>query len=85
MESKIYTSGFAIGDILAQMNTDHFAFMWLMNINEPTGRLARWGIYLQAYDFEIVHRKGTQDLNADAVSGPVLSLKNITYNDYNFT
>jgi hypothetical protein len=48
--------------------TDHKALKWLMDIVEPTGRLARWSIYLQAYDFEIVHRPGLKHANADAMS-----------------
>lgn len=52
--------------------TDHAALTWLMNINYPTGRLARWAIYLQAYDFDIIHRKGSNHGNADALSRPVL-------------
>ena len=57
-----------------QVITDHSALAWLMNINDPTGRLARWAIYLQAYEFEIVHRRGVIHSNADALSRPVLIL-----------
>jgi len=46
-----------------------------MKIKEPTGRLARWSIYLQAYSFDIVHRKGSKHTNVDALSRPVLSLE----------
>ena len=52
--------------------TDHSALKWLMTINDPTGRLARWSLYLQAYDFEIIHRKGKKHSNVDALSRPVL-------------
>jgi hypothetical protein len=34
--------------------TDHKAYHWLMTINDPTGRLARWAIYIQAYTFDII-------------------------------
>ena len=50
--------------------TDHAALAWLMNITDPTGRLARWSIYLQAYTFDIVHRKGLLHSNADTLSRP---------------
>ena len=52
--------------------TDHSALKWLINITDPTARLARWSIYLQAYEFNIIHRKGTTNGNADALSRPVL-------------
>ena len=48
--------------------TDHAALQWLINIKEPTGRLARWSIYLQAYQFDILHRPGKKHQNVDAVS-----------------
>lgn len=48
--------------------TDHNAVRWLMNIREPTGRLARWALQLQQFDFEIVHRAGKSNGNADALS-----------------
>ena len=43
--------------------TDHSALVWLMNLKDPNGRLARWAIYLQSYNFEIIHRKGTNHTN----------------------
>ena len=48
--------------------TDHIALKWLMNIKEPSRRLARWAVYIQEYDFEIVHRAGRYLINADAIS-----------------
>jgi hypothetical protein len=50
--------------------TDHSALKWLMTIKDPTGKLARWAIYLQNYDFEIVHRQGSKHLNVDFLSRP---------------
>ena len=50
--------------------TDHAALVWLMNISDTTGRLAMWSIYLQAYRFDIIHRKGFLHSNADALSRP---------------
>ena len=51
--------------------TDHAALKWLMEIKDPTGRLARWSIYLQSLDMEIQYRKGSLNTNADALSRPV--------------
>ena len=59
-----------------QVITDHAALNWLMTINDPTGRLARWSIYLQAYNFEIIHRRGRIHSNVDALSRPVLLIEN---------
>ncbi|CAG2231626.1 unnamed protein product [Mytilus edulis] len=33
-----------------------------------TGRLARWAMFLQSYDYEIIYKKGTANGNADALS-----------------
>lgn len=46
-----------------------------MKISDPTGRLARWSIYLQAYDFEIIHRAGRKHSNVDALSRPVMFIQ----------
>ena len=48
--------------------TDHAALKWLFNIKNPEGRLARWGLKLQAHDMEIRHRPGAVHRNADALS-----------------
>ena len=46
------------------IHSDHNALKWLMNIQNPIGRLARWSLLIQQFDFDIVHRPG----NADALS-----------------
>ena len=47
-----------------------------MNINDPTRLLARLAIYLQAYEFEIIHRKEfTIHSNADTLSRPVMTVQ----------
>lgn len=48
--------------------TDHNALRWLMGIKDPTGRLARWSLLIQQYDFDIIHRAGKSNGNADALS-----------------
>jgi hypothetical protein len=48
------------------------ALVWLMSIRDPTGKLARWPIYLQQYDYDSVHRKGVKHSNVDTLSRPVL-------------
>ena len=39
-----------------------------MDIKDPTGKLARWSLTIQQYDFTIKHRSGTSNGNADALS-----------------
>ena len=52
--------------------TDHSALMYLLNLKDPTGRLARWSMFLSQFDYEIEYRKGTTHQNADYISRPVL-------------
>lgn len=49
------------------VHTDHMALKWLQRIKPTTGRLGRWAILLQSYNFTIIHRKGKQN-QCDALS-----------------
>ena len=50
------------------IHTDHSALKWLMSMQDPTGRLARWSLLIQQFDFDIVYRPGKTNGNADALS-----------------
>jgi len=45
--------------------TDHTVLKWLNNIESPSGRIARWALELQQYDFEIAYRKALLNVVAD--------------------
>lgn len=48
--------------------SDHKPLVWIMNVKDPGSRLMRSRIQLAEYDFEIVHKSGSQNTNADALS-----------------
>lgn len=48
--------------------TDNSAVVWLKSFRDPTGRLARWALKLQKYNFSISHRPGKTNKVADAIS-----------------
>lgn len=39
-----------------------------MNVKDATGRLARWSLLLQQYNFEVIHHPGKVHSNADSLS-----------------
>ena len=48
--------------------TNHEPLKWIMTTQKLTGKLARWSLLLQEYDFTVVHRAGTDNANADCLS-----------------
>jgi len=48
--------------------TDHKPLIWLFSVNDPSSRLIRWRIKLEKYDYEIIHKAGWANANADALS-----------------
>ncbi|CAC5409028.1 unnamed protein product [Mytilus coruscus] len=46
----------------------HQDLKWLSSIKQSTGRLARWSVLLQEYDYEICFRTGSKNTNADCLS-----------------
>lgn len=57
--------------------TDHHSLIWLQNIKDPTGRLARWCVKLQQFDFEVIHRKGKHHVVPDALSRSPLEINSL--------
>ena len=50
------------------VQTDHSAIQFLQKTKDPTGRLGRWMIFLQAYNFEVMYKPGKKHGNADSLS-----------------
>lgn len=48
--------------------TDHASLQWLMTQKELSGRLARWSLKLQGFDFNIIHQKGRENIVPDVLS-----------------
>lgn len=51
-----------------EIQTDHKALQSLLNINEGTGRIVRWQLFLQIFNVEITSIKGEFNILADGLS-----------------
>ena len=48
--------------------TDHQPLNYIFNSKEPTGKITRWALLLQSYDYDVEYRPGRQNGSADALS-----------------
>ena len=53
------------------IHTDHRPLSYLHALKEPRGRLARWILFLDSYEFEIKYKPGVDIPHADALSRAV--------------
>jgi hypothetical protein len=54
--------------IKCKVITNHSCLQFLQKMSNPTGRLARWPLKLQQYDYDIEYRKGAYQKVPDALS-----------------
>jgi len=58
--------------------TDHASLQWLMTQKDLAGRLARWSMKLQPYDFSVAYRKGSENIVADSLSRAYCEALNVS-------
>ena len=63
--------------------TDHAPLQWLNSIKEPNAKLFRWKLKLQEYNFDVIHKPGKLNTNADALSRIKIDLNANETNDNN--
>ena len=52
------------------VKSDHKPLVWLMTAKDPRGRLSRWALRLQEFNFTVEHISGEQNSIPDALSRP---------------
>jgi hypothetical protein len=59
--------------------TDHQPIKWLMTNDKLIGKLARWVLILQEYEFKVIHRLGITHQNANTMSRrPLTTFENFS-------
>lgn len=63
--------------------TDSSALSFIMNSKwKPSSKLSRWSMLLQQYDMKVQHRRGTENVVADALSRAVEAIEITAQNDW---
>ncbi|PIK34536.1 hypothetical protein BSL78_28635 [Apostichopus japonicus] len=60
--------------------TDHQALVWMLRAKALKGRLMRWALRLQEFDYIIHYRPGSQNVVPDALSRAVIGVVNYDQN-----
>jgi hypothetical protein len=50
------------------VRTDHYSFVWLMQLRRIEGKFVRWLEELSQFDMEMMHRPGNEHTYAEAMS-----------------
>lgn len=58
-----------------RIKTDHKPLVWVEKLKETSARISRWKEILAAYDFEITHTKGVDNVVADCLSRQVNAIE----------
>jgi len=64
------------------IRTDHAALSWLRRTAEPMPQLACWLTFIEQFDYEILHRPGTQHGNADGLSRRPIEPRGDDHSDF---
>jgi len=48
--------------------TDHKPLIWLFSVKDPGSRLIRWRLKLEEYDYEVIHKAGRANANANSLN-----------------
>ncbi|KAL1117002.1 hypothetical protein AAG570_004330 [Ranatra chinensis] len=59
------------------IKTDHKPLVWVEKIEETSARISRWKEVLAAYDFEITHTKGKENVVADCLSRQIYTIEGV--------